>query len=246
MEIRIRNVVKDWVSLLHSLTNHACVTTSQKHSVERIEMQQLGTLLLREAVLLSQVISQFIQETKEGLEMKVKTHCHPSSQQGGGHCGGSCQTTPKCCIALYWPQRLLIWANRLWCGGGSALSEQGGRSRSSWSGGAGAGMGAHRGLWCWGCGGGRASSQQDLAHTTAVTFRHLEPLSSKRTAEVDGGVRVVGRKELHQPQERVEPRFKATSTTSWEVIVMYTVLYLTFMLFNFLSREKCCKHFQGK
>lgn len=126
MEIYIRNVVKDWVSLLHSLTIYACVTTSQKHSVEGIEMQQLGALLLREALLLSQVSSQFIQETKEGLEMKVKTHCHPSSQQGGGHCGGSCQTTPKCCIALYWPQCLLIWANRLWCGGRSCSLGAGG------------------------------------------------------------------------------------------------------------------------
>lgn len=50
-------------------------------------MQQLGPSLWREALLLSQVSSQFLQETKEGPEMKVKTHCHPihhSTGLGGG------------------------------------------------------------------------------------------------------------------------------------------------------------------
>lgn len=57
---------------------------------------------------------------------------------------------------------------------------------------------------------------------------------------------MVGREELRWPQERVEPRFNAAPATSGEVIVMYTVLYLTLVLFNFLSREKRCKPFQGK
>lgn len=63
--------------------------------VERMEMQRLGASPRPETLPLSQASSQFIQETKEDLEMKVQTCCHPVTA------GGSCQTTPKCCIAPY-------------------------------------------------------------------------------------------------------------------------------------------------
>lgn len=93
-----------------------CMQPHITESVERVQMQHLGASPWPETLLLSQASSQFIQETKEGLEMKVQTCCHPVTA------GGSCQTTPKCCIALYWARSLLKWANRLWCGStGSAL-----------------------------------------------------------------------------------------------------------------------------
>lgn len=93
-----------------------CMQPHITESVERMEMQRLGASLWWETLLLAQVSSQFIQETKEGPEMKVQTHRHPVAA------GGSCQTTPKCCIAPYWAQSLLKWANRLWSGSaGSAL-----------------------------------------------------------------------------------------------------------------------------
>lgn len=58
-------------------------------SVERMEMQRLGD---------SPAVSGQLPihpGDKGSLEMKVQTHCHPVTA------GGSCQTTPKCCIAPY-------------------------------------------------------------------------------------------------------------------------------------------------
>lgn len=113
------------LSISITQTGRFCMQPHITESVERMEMQHLGASPQQETLLLCQASSQFIQETKKGLGMKVQTHCHPVTA------GGSRQPTPKCCIAPHWAQRLLKWANRLWCVICSP-SPQGGCSRGRW------------------------------------------------------------------------------------------------------------------
>lgn len=148
MEIYVRNTGKDWASLSHSLGDYACSPTSQKVQREW-KWRALAHPPWQETLLLSQVSSQLIQETKEGPEMKVQTHCHPVTA------GGSHQTTPKCCVAPYWARSLLKWANRLWCDSvGSALPPGAGDPLAApfrGTGKAGEWMGARLGGWSSSC-----------------------------------------------------------------------------------------------